>query len=186
MRIGALSRGRTGVNLDLIRDHFVYDTDLIVSAARDAHFSLRGGAGDDRIGATGLGPEFEGPIRQRSLEIRGGDNGDTIYAGPEWDLVNGGEGGDTIHGGPGNDRLRGGDGGDRLFGQAGDDNLGAGPDTRTFNDQLSGGGGRDYLGTAGGGRDYLQCGDDLDWIEIDPLDTWSHASCEKSHIAGTG
>lgn len=182
MRIGALSRGRTGVNLDLRRDHGIYDADLIVSAAEDAHFSLRGEGGNDRIGATGRGAEFEGPIRQRGLEIRGGDQRDLIYAGPERDVIDGGRGGDTIYGEEGRDRLLGGEGNDRLFGGAGDDEIAAGSDElNSFYDFLSGGRGRDALHAIDRNRDTVQCGPGPDHAYIDVIDEWSRSTCEKQH-----
>jgi hemolysin type calcium-binding protein len=182
MRIGALSRRRTGVNLDLRRDHYLYDADLIVSAAKSAHFSLRGEGGNDRIGATGMGSELDGPIRQRSLEIRGGDGSDTIYAGPERDIVDGGIGADTIFGGEGGDRLTGAEGNDRLFGGAGDDEIGAGSDQlHPFSDTLSGGSGRDALHAIDGNRDAVQCGPGADQAYVDAIDEWNRASCEKQH-----
>jgi hypothetical protein len=200
MAVGALSRGRTGVNLDVRRDHRLYDADLIVSAAPDAHFKLRGGGGDDFFAATGNGPEFEGPIRQSSLAVLGGDGNDRIYGGPQRDVLDGQTGADSVYGMKGPDRLRGGDGDDRLFGMEGpdslsgddgndrlfggdgDDEIAAGFDRgQAFYDSLFGGSGRDFLRARDGNTDYIQCGSELDRASIDAIDEWSRASCEKQH-----
>jgi Ca2+-binding RTX toxin-like protein len=169
------------VNLDLRHDHSVPDADLIVSAATDAHFSLRGEDGNDRIGATGMGSEFLGPIPQRGLEIRGGDGRDTIYSGPERDVVDGGAGADTAYGEEGKDSLSGGEGNDRLFGGAGDDALTPGFDESPSFDFLSGGDGRDSLRAIDYNADKLDCGAGPDNAWVDPFDLWSRSTCEKPH-----
>jgi Ca2+-binding RTX toxin-like protein len=182
MRVGALSRGRTGVNLDLRRDHHLYDADLIVSAALDAHFKLKGGGGDDFFAATGKGPEFEGPIRQSTLAVFGGDGRDRIYGGPQRDVLDGQVGADSVYGKEGLDHLRGGEGNDRLFGGDGDDEIAAGSDDgRPFYDSLFGGSGQDALHAGDGNTDYVQCGLGPDQAYIDAIDKWSRASCEKQH-----
>jgi Ca2+-binding RTX toxin-like protein len=182
MRAGALSRGRTGVNLDYRRDHYVYDADLIVSAARDAHFVLKGEGGNDFFAATGRGFEFEGPIRQSSLVMLGGDGSDRIYGGPQRDVLNGQAGADSVYGKQGRDRLTGDEGNDRLFGGDGDDEITAGlDDERLFHDSISGGSGRDALHARDGNTDYVQCGSGPDHAYIDAIDKWSRASCEKQY-----
>lgn len=182
MRVGALSRGRTGVNLDVRHDHYLYDADLIVSAAPDAHFQFKGGGGNDFFAATGKGPEFKGPIRQSSLVVLGGDGSDRIYGGPQRDVFDGQAGADSIYGKAGRDRIGGGEGNDRLFGGDGDDEIGAGEDDgRVFNDSLFGGSGRDSLHSLDGNTDYVQCGAGPDQAYIDAIDEWSRASCEKQH-----
>lgn len=115
----------------------------------------------------------------------GGEEGDTIYAGPERDVVDGGGGNDTIHGEAGRDRLQGGEGSDRLFGGAGDDELGGGSDEGgPYFDFLSGGGGRDSLRAIDGNRDRLICGGGPDNAWVDPFDEWSRSTCEKPHGPG--
>jgi hypothetical protein len=182
MRVGALSRGRTGVNLDLRRDHHLYDADLIVSAAPDAHFKLKGGGGNDFFAATGKGPEFEGPIRQSTLAVFGGDGRDRIHGGPQRDVLDGQAGADSVYGKEGLDHLRGGEGNDRLFGGDGHDEIAAGSDDgRPFYDSLFGGSGHDALHAGDGNTDYVQCGLGPDQAYIDAIDKWSRASCEKQH-----
>jgi RTX calcium-binding nonapeptide repeat (4 copies) len=182
MRVGALSRGRTGVNLDFRRDHYVYDADLIVSAAPDAHFVFKGEGGNDFFAATGRGLEFEGPIRQSSLVMVGGNGSDTIYGGPQRDLLGGEAGADSVYSMEGRDRLTGGEGNDRLFGGDGDDEIAAGRDDgRPFYDSLFGGSGHDALYAIDGNADYVRCGAGPDQTYIDAIDEWSRASCEKQH-----
>lgn len=182
VRVGALSRGRTGVNLDFRHDHYAYDADLIVSAAPDAHFEFKGEGGNDFFAATGKGPEFEGPIPQSSLTMLGGDGSDRIYGGPQRDFVDGQAGADSVYGKSGRDRLEGGEGNDRLFGGDGDDEIRAGKDNgRVFDDSLFGGRGRDSLYSMDGNTDYVQCGAGPDQAYIDAIDEWSRASCEKQH-----
>lgn len=182
MRVGALGRGRTGVNLDLRRDHHRYDADLIVFAAPDAHFVLKGEAGDDLLAATGQGTEFRGPIRQVGLVARGGEGSDWIYGGPQRDVLEGQAGADSIYSKGGRDHLTGDEGNDRLFGGDGDDEIGAGSDReRPFHDFLFGGRGRDALHALDGNEDGVRCGPERDQAYIDAIDEWSRASCEKQH-----
>ncbi|HWT91206.1 MAG TPA: hypothetical protein VN179_08830 [Solirubrobacterales bacterium] len=182
IRIGGLSGGRTGLNLDMRHDHYLYDADLIVSAARDAHFQLEGGEGRDHFGAAGKGREFKGPIRQWHLVVRGGGGRDIVYAGPQRDVIDGGTDSDMIHGREGNDRLTGGEGFDFVYGGTGDDQISGGSDeARPFHDHLVGGSGRDWLYSRDGNEDYVECGTGPDHAYVDAIDEWSRASCEKQH-----
>lgn len=186
MRIGALRDGRTGINLDLIHDDFIYDADLFVSAAREAHLVFKLGEGGDQLGASGRGSDFAGPMRHRTLVVRGEGGSDTFFGGPERDLVEGEDGFDRIYGNDGSDRLIGGAGLDLIFGGSGADGLVAGPDRKPATDELRGGDGPDSLWAADEGKDYLWCEGGPDRIEVDPLDQWIQGSCEKVHLSASG
>jgi Ca2+-binding RTX toxin-like protein len=105
------------------------DLEDTVRAGEDMPFAgpivLDGGPGNDKL---------QGPLRDRPVEIFGGDGEDEVL---------GGSGGDVIHGGPGNDRLDGGPGRDQVFGDEGDDNLAGGRPLEP--DLLDGGAGGDTI-----------------------------------------
>jgi hypothetical protein len=86
-----------------------------------------------------------------------GPDDDTVTAGDGPDLIDGGTGDDVLHGGGGNDVLTGGGGVDAYDGGAGDDTIVA----------------RD--GTA----EAVACGDGLDTVDADFLDTFPDQTCEQ-------
>jgi len=85
-------------------------------------------------------------------DIRPGDDGPLIHAGPGDDTMRGLGGTDLLAGGEGDDLLDGGDDYDELYGGAG-------------NDTLLGGGGDDFL-DAQPGDDHLQGGDGSDTVVL--------------------
>jgi hypothetical protein len=182
IRIGGLRQGRTGVNLDVLRDGGHLDADVVVTAARRAHFQLEGGPGNDRLAASGRGAEFVGPMPQWGLSLRPEAGDDLVIGGPQRDNVRGLEGEDLIYGREGDDRLTGDEGADRVYGGAGDDEIHAGSDEpRPFFDLLSGGAGRDALHSIDGNRDKVICGSGPDQAYADTTDDWDRATCEKQH-----
>jgi Ca2+-binding RTX toxin-like protein len=84
----------------------------------------------------------------RTNNLIGTDNDDTITGGNLIDILNGGAGNDIISGGNGNDKLLGGTGNDILNGQAGSDTLNG----EDGNDILNGGAGNNTL-SGGNGDD---------------------------------
>jgi Tol biopolymer transport system component len=89
--------------------------------------------------------------------ICGTDGRDSIFAGGGNDRVSAGLGQDTIHAGTGGDQVDGGSGTDYVYGEPGADKLHGG----NGDDVLLGGGGNDVLwGDAGG--DYLKAGAGVD------------------------
>ena len=182
IRIGGLRHGRSGVNLDVARDGAHPDVDLYVAAARRAHFQLEGGLGDDRLGGSGRGSEFIGPMPQGSLSLHGEVGNDRLIGGPQRDHVRGQAGEDLIYGRAGNDDLTGDEGDDRLFGGEGEDRLATGSEEEgPFHDLLSGGPGRDNLHSIDENRDKVLCGPGPDQAYVDRIDNWSRATCEKQH-----
>jgi hypothetical protein len=182
IRIGGLSHRRTGVNLDVLRDGGHLDADVIVTAARRAHFQLEGGPGNDRLGASGRGAEFVGPMPQWSLSLRPEEGDDFVIGGPQRDSVRGLEGEDLIYGREGDDRLTGDEGADRVYGGAGDDEIRAGSDEpEPFFDLLVGGTGHDSLHSIDRNRDEVVCGPGPDQAYVDGVDDWDRATCEKQH-----
>ncbi len=182
VRIGGLPHGRTGVNLDVVRDGAHPDVDVYVSAARRAHFQLNGGLGNDRLAASGRGSEFAGPMPQGSLSLRGEEGDDLLIGGPQREHVRGQEGEDVIYGRAGDDDLTGDQGDDRLYGGAGDDQLDTGSDEEEpFHDFLSGGSGHDALHSIDRNRDEVLCGAGPDQAYVDQVDDWSRSTCEKQH-----
>jgi RTX calcium-binding nonapeptide repeat (4 copies) len=182
IRIGGLRYGRTGVNLDVLRDGAHLDADVVVTAARRAHFQLEGGPGNDRLVAGGRGAEFVGSMIQWSLSMRGEAGDDLVIGGPQRDVVRGDEGEDLIFGRGGRDRLNGDEGDDRLYGGPGDDDLTVGSDAEVpFHDLLAGGPDHDTLHSIDGNRDKVICGSGPDQAYADATDDWDRATCEKLH-----
>lgn len=128
--------------------------------------SLTGGAGDNKIDASG----FSG-----STTLSGGAGADSITGGQSDDLIEGDDGDDTISGGAGNDDIDGGSGNDDLSGGLDDDIIrgGAGSDLldgddgdddldgEEDDDVIHGGAGDDRL-NGGLGIDLLDGDDGLD------------------------
>ncbi len=99
--------------------------DVIEDVPFAGPISLDGGAGNDKL---------RGPLRDRPVDLQGGDGDDT---------VEGGSGADVLRGGPGNDRLDGFNGNDQVYGDDGDDNLSGG--FVMSSDLLDGGAGADTI-----------------------------------------
>jgi Ca2+-binding RTX toxin-like protein len=124
--------------------------------------TVNGGLGDDIIDGAGVTP-------YTLLSLGGGDGSDRLTASPGSDLLYGNRGIDTLYAGDGDDTLWGGAGADRLFGGAGNDTLWGGPDTLSDQpvDRAT------YFPSA----DRLDCGDGIDTVIRDRLDSW--VNCEK-------
>ncbi|GHE04058.1 calcium-binding protein [Streptomyces alanosinicus] len=95
-----------------------------------------GGAGDDRIDASGGDNIVKGGSGDDVLhggagaqDLSGDDGNDTITGGSGADTLYGGRGDDVLHGDSGDDRLYGNSGNDKLYGGAGRDMLSGGPGT---------------------------------------------------------
>lgn len=112
--------------------------------------TVAGGAGDDRITASGRRDLVFGDAGNDRIAGQGGD--DTLMGGEGRDSIDGGAGRDLLAGNQGDDRLSGGLGNDRLSGAGGDD-------------ILSGGAGADIL-TGGSGDDVLRGGAGADRFEF--------------------
>jgi arylsulfatase A-like enzyme len=96
--------------------------------------------------------------------IRGTDYYDTICAFAGADRIEARPGDDVLYGGLGNDVLYGEGGHDRIYG-------GLGPD------RMYGGIGRDVIYAIDGRRDVVGCGDGIDTVHADRIDTTS--GCER-------
>lgn len=129
--------------------------DTLISVERAL---LSGGAGNNRIEATGFAPSLV------SVTLLGGGGNDTLLGTIGNDVLGGEGGNDSLLGNNGGDRLFGGAGRDRLIGEDGDDWLrgqgGSG-------DTLSGGHGDDTL-NGGGGNDRLVESGDFDFTLTGP------------------
>jgi hypothetical protein len=88
--------------------------------------------------------------------LSAGPNGSYLQGSPGTDLLTGGPGDDTIYGGKDGDELRGGGGIDRMWGDLGSDRIYA----------------------ADGNAESVDCGDDSDWVQADPLDALT--GCEST------
>jgi hypothetical protein len=97
------------------------DDTVLIAPLVTVPVTMRGGAGDDRLG--------------------GGEGGDKLIGGAGSDVLLGRVGDDSIFGGAGRDRLIGGTGNDLLRGGAGDDLLRGGPGK----DTVAGEGGRNAI-----------------------------------------
>lgn len=100
-------------------------------------------------------------------QVVGGAGADKLTGGDQADTFVGGDGDDVLDGAGGDDVLNGGDGADTVTGGAGSDRLqlGLGADT------ADGGAGDDLLQSRDGVIDTVRCGDGLDVVEADQLDT---------------
>lgn len=187
MRIGSLGHDRTGINLDVGHDGSHPDADVISSAVSPGHYTLDGRAGDDRLGSSGRGPEFSGPLPEGSVVLRGGEGNDLIFGGRRVDIIRGEHGDDVIYGRGGDDRIDPGPGADRVFAAAGADAISsaAAGDRDGAPDFYSGGSGDDSIRALNDNPDRIVCGAGIDNLWIDPIDEWSSATCEKPHGPGT-
>ena len=138
---------------------------------------LRGGDFDDiLVGGSptiALPPSRTG-VTDDVLEGRGGD--DRISGDGGNDLVSGGDGNDTLNGGAGPDSVQGGNGNDTMTPSDGADAFsgGAGNDTMeggTSVDHFSGGSGADSIDARDGNAELVNCGPDVDAVDVDLRDT---------------
>jgi len=121
---------------------------------------LVGGAGDDQL--TG------GP----AADVVAGAGGADVVAGAGGnDTLDGDLGNDTVNGGPGSDQLNGGDGNDRLDGSADADGF-------------SGGAGDDDINAFDATAENVVCGDGIDRVDHDVVDTFSAGDCEARNLLG--
>lgn len=150
--------------------------------------TMNGGAGSDSLYADAGADLVDGGSGNDFLygeagndELRGGTGQDILYGGGDDDLVIGGggadflggdNGNDTLRGGPGADTLRGGPGRDRLWGGADNDSLDGGDDK----DAYHGDAGDDDFLNADGVAELVSCGDGIDSVEAESVDTFD--SCE--------
>jgi Ca2+-binding RTX toxin-like protein len=141
---------------DKLRTVDAGDGNDLVTVLGDAHASINGGKGVDRLYG-GAAVDI----------LNGGDDDDFAFGGGGDDSILGGLGLDNLEGNGGNDTIRGEDGDDGLAGQEGNDELfgDAGNDRLygwTGNDRLYGGIGNDTLyGDDGNDTLYGDDGNDL-------------------------
>jgi hypothetical protein len=107
-----------------------------------ANPSVNGSAGWVLDTSDGFNDLITVAIASNTVEINGGDGGDTMIGSSGANNLNGGDGNDVLYGLGGNDTLKGGNGSDYLDGGAG-------------NDTLTGGAGDDYL-LGGSGADTFR------------------------------
>jgi Ca2+-binding RTX toxin-like protein len=147
----------------------------ITGAAAPNH--VRGGDFEDiLIGGSpviALPPSKTG-VTDDVLEGRGGDDrisgeggNDLVSGGDGNDTLNGGAGPDSVQGGNGNDTMTASDGGDTFSGGAGDDTMEGG----TSVDHFSGGSGTDSIDARDGNAELVNCGPDVDAVDVDLRDT---------------
>lgn len=165
-----------------------------INEVRPVRLLIDGQTGDDTISA--LGSRI-GNVR---LELRGGDDNDTITGSSDRDTINGdagddslngSDGDDSINGGLGDDVINGDAGNDSLIGDDGNDTLNGNDDNDTLvgsfgNDALMGNAGDDNL-RGGFGNDNLNgsTGSDLLQGGADN-DTLAGGSGNDSLDGGTG
>lgn len=118
---------------------------------------LRGGDDDDSITGSRDADEIFGDLGDDLLS--GGDGNDTIDGGSGLDTLNGDGGNDSLFGNLNNDVIRGGDGDDSADGGFGRDNI----DGENGSDSLDGGFGNDTL-NGSAGNDLVEGGPDNDRI----------------------
>jgi Ca2+-binding RTX toxin-like protein len=186
MRIGRQGRDATAINLDIRRDGQHRDADVLGLATWPADYLLDGRGGNDRLGSSGRGREFAGPLPENHVALRGGDGDDILFGGPRRDLIQTGDGNDVAYGRGGDDRISMGGGFDRVVAGRGDDSItvwgGASSDSPP--DLISGGSGRDSIRALDGQVESINCGPGLDHVWIDAFDLWSRRTCEKPHGPG--
>jgi hypothetical protein len=107
-----------------------------------------------------------------------GPDDDTVIGGDGNDVIDGGGGNDVLRGGPGNDSLTG---DDQLAGEAGDDTLEGGAGVDAFD----GGAGNDTIASNDGIAEAIACGDGLDVVGADALDTFPEPAGTCEHIDAT-
>ena len=123
------------------------ETGIANAGANSAAFS-----NIERFILSANGDTLDGQAETESLNVDGGDGGDSLTGGTGGDFLIGGEGGDTLTGGLGADFLFGGEGDDSIFGGEGDDRVYAGA-------------GDDFV-ISTPGVDYVFGGDGADTIEV--------------------
>jgi Ca2+-binding RTX toxin-like protein len=116
---------------------------------------LRGGDDDDTITGSRDGDDIFGDAGNDLL--MGGDGDDSLDGGTGLDVLNGDAGNDTLFGNLDNDTINGGDGDDSADGGFGNDNI----DGDGGSDSLDGGFGNDTL-NGSSGNDLLEGGPDND------------------------
>jgi Ca2+-binding RTX toxin-like protein len=141
------------------------------------NLTLGNGLADD-------GEPGEGDDIDLNVEDATGGAGDDVLVGSKLDNdISGGPGNDEIYGGSGDDLLDGHLGNDLVFGEDGDDSVHGwkGDDILTGGpgaDEYAGNAGNDTILNADGFADRVFCGDDVDDVEEDPLDTFPLNDCE--------
>jgi hypothetical protein len=190
IRVGALSGGRTGFNLDADRDGAEMDADVVVSSVSRMHIQIHGGNGGDRLSAAGAGREFLGPLPPpRGLDLRGEGGSNLLVGSPRNDHLgndsqSGDGGADLVYGRGGEDTIVG-SGSDREFGGPGDDMFLIRPgESEGTLGMYSGGPGRDGFDARDEARDRILCGPGIDNALVEPIDIWSRPECE--HVHGFG
>jgi len=118
---------------------------------------LRGGDDDDTITGSRDGDDIFGDAGNDLLN--GGDGADSLDGGTGLDVLNGDAGNDTLFGNLDNDTLNGGDGDDSADGGFGNDNI----DGQNGSDTLDGGFGNDTL-NGSSGNDLVEGGPDNDRV----------------------
>jgi Ca2+-binding RTX toxin-like protein len=187
MRIGRLRGDRTGIDLDVSHDGAHPDVDVFSHAVSRGHYTLDGRAGEDRLSSSGRGPELLGPLPEGSDVLRGGAGDDLLLGGPRKDVIRGEAGADRIYGRGGEDRIDPGPGADRVHGGRGADLITAlaAVEEDGIGDLVYGGPGDDSIAVVNGNPDRVECGGGRrDQLQVDALDVWNHATCEKVHGPG--
>ncbi|MCA9170420.1 MAG: hypothetical protein KDB23_22235, partial [Planctomycetales bacterium] len=166
-----------------------------VLGSTGASYTLRGGAGGDRIKIMKDDKDEAGKVGAATYTYSNvtiyGDDGDdvlfghngseTIYGGAGTDVINSYGGADTIDSGDGNDYVSAGSGNDTVSGGAGVDQLYGGPGDDTINggagdDRIYGEAGNDTI-NADAGDDSIVGGAGTDTINAgagDDLITWQY------------
>ena len=185
LRIGRVGRDRTGINLDPVADGAHPDADVIASSVSPAHYILEGEEGDDRLGSSGTGAEFDGPLPEGSVTLSGGPGDDLILGGPQRDIVRGGSGDDHLYTRGGDDTLDPGLGVDHAYAGPGDDQISTrGEREEGGFDLYSGGPGDDSIEAFDNEREQILCGPGFDHVGVDELDEWQSPECERAHGPG--
>jgi Ca2+-binding RTX toxin-like protein len=160
---------------DKLRTVDARDGNDLVTILGDAHASVNGGKGVDRLYG-GVGVDI----------LSGGDDDDFAYGGDGNDSIFGGSGIDNLEGNGGNDTIQGDDGDDGLAGQEGNDFLlgGNGNDRLygwTGDDVLYGDDGNDSL-LGGNGNDTLTGGAGADTFAFNALSVGNFGDLGVDHI----
>jgi hypothetical protein len=159
--------------------------------------TIIGGPGTDRLNFAGrtdpvsvtLGGTTPGLTVGTVENVTGGDGSDRVVGNAGDNVLTGNAGNDRlsggdgiIAGGPGVNMLRGGPGADQLTAGDDGDSLVGGEGA----DLIAGGAGDDDISAADGVADQISCGDGIDTVSADPIDTFAVApdNCEEVTIAG--
>ncbi|MBM83322.1 MAG: hypothetical protein CMJ78_22400, partial [Planctomycetaceae bacterium] len=128
-----------------------------VTTASITSIEIRGGNNQDTIDLSGVtGSAF---TNLATIQVDGGDGADNIVGSPFADNILGGDGDDTINGQAGDDTINGQDGDDQILGDSGNDSL-VGEDGH---DDIGGGDGGDII-SGGDGQDTIAGGNGSDSI----------------------